>query len=327
MLWMQPPTFRWRAKHHRKTHLAICLHLCHISWMSETAVPFFKMNGAGNKIIVADMRGSAAKVTPQAAIALAGDEATHFDQLMAVYDPALTTRDADITILNNDGSEAEACGNGMRCVVSWLAKETGKNSFTFRTAAGKLQAWFADDGQVSVNMGAPRFGWEQIPLSEEFADTTGVELQIGPIDEPVLHTPSVANMGNPHAIFWVDRDVNSFELDRFGPMLENHPLFPERANISIAQLIGKDEFNLRTWERGAGLTLACGSAACATAVSAARTERSGRNVIIHPPSGSTLKIEWRDDNSVVMTGPAEHEFSGQFDPLTGAWEKLTEAVS
>lgn len=295
--------------------------------MSEIAVPFFKMNGAGNKIIVADMRGSAAKVTPQAAIALASDTETHFDQLMAVYDPALSTRDADITIFNNDGSEAEACGNGTRCVVSWLAKDTGKESFTFKTAAGKLQAWFADDGLISVNMGVPRFEWEQIPLSEEFADTTGIELQVGPIDDPILHTPSVANMGNPHAIFWVDRDVNSFELDRFGPLLEYHPLFPERANISLAQKIGEDEFDLRTWERGAGLTLACGSAACAAAVSAARTGRSGRNVTVHPPSGGTLKIEWRKDNFVVMTGPAEHEFSGRFDPVTGSWEKLTEAVS
>lgn len=295
--------------------------------MSEIAVPFFKMNGAGNKIIVADLRGSATKVTPQAAIALASDTETHFDQLMAVYDPALSTRDADITIFNNDGSEAEACGNGTRCVVSWLANDTGKESFTFKTAAGKLQAWFADDGQISVNMGVPRFEWEQIPLSEEFADTTGIELQVGPIDDPILHTPSVANMGNPHAIFWVDQDVNSFELDRFGPLLEYHPLFPERANISLAQKTGEDEFDLRTWERGAGLTLACGSAACAAAVSAARTGRSGRNVIVHPPSGGTLKIEWRKDNFVVMTGPAEHEFSGRFDPVTGSWEKLTEVVS
>lgn len=295
--------------------------------MSEIAVPFFKMNGAGNKIIVADMRGSAAKVTPQAAIALASDTETHFDQLMAVYDPALSTRDADITIFNNDGSEAEACGNGTRCVVSWLANDTGKESFTFKTAAGKLQAWFADDGQISVNMGVPRFEWEQIPLSEEFADTTGIELQVGPIDDPILHTPSVANMGNPHAIFWVDQDVNSFELDRFGPLLEYHPLFPERANISLAQKIGEDEFDLRTWERGAGLTLACGSAACAAAVSAARTGRSGRNVTVHPPSGGTLKIEWRKDNFVVMTGPAEHEFSGRFDPVVGTWKKLMETVS
>ena len=166
-----------------------------------------------------------------------------------------------------------------------------------------------------------------IPLAEEFHDTRAIELQIGPIDAPVLHSPSVVSMGNPHAIFWVDRDVWSYELDRFGPMLENHPIFPERANITIAQVTGRRmQLTIRTWERGAGLTKACGSAACAAAVSAARTGRTGRTVSIIAPGGR-LTVEWRADDHVVLTGPAEWEFSGSFDPATGAWERDTESAA
>jgi diaminopimelate epimerase len=134
------------------------------------------------------------------------------------------------------------------------------------------------------------------------------------------------SMGNPHAIFWVDRDVWDYELDRFGPLLENHPIFPERANISIARVTAPDALTLRTWERGAGLTRACGSAACAAAVSAARTGRTGRNVTVTVPGGP-LAIEWRTDDHVVMTGPAEWEFSGAFDPATGAWARDRQDVA
>ena len=288
----------------------------------NTRVPFVKMNGIGNKIIVADMRMRDDRVTPEAAIALARGGDTQFDQLMAVHAADKDELNGDITILNQDGSEAEACGNGTRCVVQWLNEETGGMDFAFQTAAGKLNAKMRDNGLIAVNMGVPRFEWDQIPLSEEFADTTGIELQVGPIDAPILHTPSVANMGNPHVIFWADKDVNSYGLDRFGPMLEHHMLFPERANISIAQVTGEDELTLRTWERGAGLTLACGSAACAAAVSAARTGRTGRNVTTHLPGG-TLQIDWLENNFVIMTGPAEYEFSGFFDPQTGEWERAS----
>jgi diaminopimelate epimerase len=164
----------------------------------------------------------------------------------------------------------------------------------------------------------PRFGWQDIPLAEEFRDTRMIELQIGPIDAPVLHSPSAVSMGNPHVVFWVDRDVWSYELERFGPMLENHPIFPERANITIANVTSPEAVTIRTWERGAGLTKACGSAACATAVSAARTKRTGRAVTVTVPGGD-LSIEWRGDDHVIMTGPAEWEFSGNFDPATGSW--------
>lgn len=290
-------------------------------------IPFARMNGIGNAILVADLRGRADRVTPDAARALASGPATAFDQIMAIHDARTAGTDNYIQIINSDGSFAQACGNGTRCVVAALAAETGKRSFTFETVAGILNARENDDGSISVDLGTPRFGWQEIPLAEEFRDTRMIELQIGPIDAPVLHSPSVASMGNPHAIFWVDEDVWSYDLDRFGPLLENHPIFPERANITIAQVTSRGSMNIRTWERGAGLTLACGSAACAAAVCGARTNRTDRIVEITAPSGGKLSIEWRDDDHVIMTGPAEWEFSGTLDPETGAWQRDAEDVA
>jgi diaminopimelate epimerase len=284
----------------------------------EKRVEFARMNGLGNEIIVADMRGRADSVAPAAAIALNADPAMKFDQIMAVHDPRTGGTDNYISIINSDGSPAQACGNGMRCVVQALAAETGRKDFLFETVAGILDAHEHADGLISVDMGKPRFGWQEIPLAEEFRDTRMIELQVGPIDAPVLHSPSVVSMGNPHAIFWVENDVWSYALDRFGPLLENHPIFPERANISIAQVTAPDAMTIRTWERGAGLTRACGSAACAAAVSGARTHRTERTVTVTVPGGPLL-IEWRDNDHVVMTGPAEWEFSGTLDPSTGQW--------
>ncbi|MEL6948199.1 MAG: diaminopimelate epimerase, partial [Pseudomonadota bacterium] len=146
----------------------------------------------------------------------------------------------------------------------------------------------------------------------------GIELQVGPIDDPILHTPSVANIGNPHAIFWVEQPVEIYDLARFGSMLEHHPLFPEAANISIAQVVSNEALIMRTWERGVGLTLACGSAACAAAACAARKGLTGRRVSVRQPGG-VLEIHWRDDNFLVMTGAVEEEFRGLFDPTSGAW--------
>ena len=221
-----------------------------------------------------------------------------------------------IEILNSDGSMAQACGNGMRCVVQALAAETGQKLFIFETLAGILNAEEHADGTISVDMGMPRFGWQDIPLAEEFRDTRMIELQIGPIDAPVLHSPSVVSMGNPHAMFWVDDDVWSYELDRFGPLLENHPIFPERANISIAHVTsprGDHDPHLGARRRAdQGLRLG----GLRGAVSAARTKRTGRAVTVTVPGGD-LSIEWRDDDHVIMTGPAEWEFSGSFDPATG----------
>lgn len=290
-----------------------------------TNAPFLKMNGLGNEIIVADMRGRRDRVTPAAAVAMNADPATKFDQIMAIHDSRTPGTANYIEIVNSDGSLAESCGNGMRCVVMALAEESGRKDFVFETLAGIVSGVERPDGLLTVDMGKPRFGWQDIPLSEEFYDTSGIELQIGPIDAPALHTPSVASMGNPHATFWVEDDVWTYALDRFGPLLENHPIFPERANISIARVIAPDHIVLRTWERGAGLTRACGTAACAALVNAVRTKRAERKATVTLPGGD-LVIEWRGDDHVILTGPAEHEFAGSFDPKTGAWSRETEAA-
>jgi diaminopimelate epimerase len=289
-------------------------------------VPFAKMNGLGNQIIVADMRARADTIVPEAAIALNADLVTRFDQIMAIHDPRADGTDQYIDILNSDGSSAQACGNGTRCVVQALSAETGKRTFTFHTRGGILNAEEHEDGNISVDMGRPRFRWDQIPLAEEFHDTTGIELQIGPIDDPVLHTPSVANIGNPHAVFWVKDDVWSHDLERFGPLLENHPIFPEKANITIANVVSRDRIVIRTWERGAGLTEACGSAACAVLVCAARMNKTERTATITLPGGS-LTVDWRENGHIIMTGPAEWEFSGVLDPQTGEWRRDDESTS
>ena len=162
--------------------------------------------------------------------------------------------------------------------------------------------------RITVDMGSPRFGWRDIPLAEPFHDTRTIELQIGPIDKPILHSPSAVNVGNPHAVFWV-ADVNAYDLGRIGPMLENHPIFPERANISLAHVTSPTAITLRTWERGAGLTKACGSAACAATVCAARKKLTERIVTVTLPGGP-LGIEWRADDRILMTGPVELEHEG-----------------
>ena len=272
---------------------------------------FAKMNGIGNEIVVLDLRDSRHVVTAEEARAVASR--VPYDQLMVLQPPRYDGTEAFIRIYNNDGSEAGACGNGMRCVADLVSKESGKNDLTFETTAGILNCWKGADGQFTVDMGPPRFKWNEIPLAEEFRDTRAIELQIGPIDKPVLHSPSVVSMGNPHAIFWVD-DVNAHDLARLGPLVENHPIFPERDNITLAQIVSRGHIIIRTWERGAGLTKACGSAACAAAVAAARLRRTNRKVRV-TLSGGELMIEWREsDDHVLMTGPVEFEFKGRFDP-------------
>ena len=275
---------------------------------------FVKMNGIGNEIVVVDLRDRPGTITADEARAVASPNGVPYDQLMVLQPPRLSGTEAFIRIYNNDGSEAGACGNGMRCVARRVFEASGRSAVTFETRAGLLNCWQGPSADLyTVDMGPPKFGWQDIPLAEEFRDTRGIELQIGPIDAPILHTPSVVSMGNPHAIFWVN-DVQAYDLGRFGPLLENHPIFPERANITLAHIVDRDHITIRTWERGAGLTQACGSAACATAVAAARLKRANRTVRITLPGGE-LTIEWRDrDDHVLMTGPAAFEYEGQFDP-------------
>jgi diaminopimelate epimerase len=270
---------------------------------------FVKMNGLGNEIVIVDLRAASGPIGAAEARAAARQEP--YDQLMALY-PARGGVDASIRIYNNDGSEAGACGNGMRCVAALISQETGKGTLVFETPAGAIPCWQAAESLFTVDMGPPRFRWDEIPLAEEFADTRRIELEIGPRGAPILHSPSVVSMGNPHAIFWVD-DPGAYELAKIGPMLEHHPLFPERANITLAATPTRDHVVIRTWERGAGLTKACGSAACAAVVAAARLRRTGRKVTVSLPGGD-LAIEWREaDGHVLMTGPVEYEHSGRFD--------------
>ena len=278
---------------------------------------FHKMNGAGNEILVLDLRGEPMALDPEDIQNISGTPGFGFDQLMTLLPSNRPDVDARLEIFNRDGSRAAACGNGTRCIAALVLGETGASKALFQTDAGLLPVWRNDDGSITVDMGEPRLRWDEIPLAEPFHDLRAIELQIGPIDAPVLHSPTAVSMGNPHAIFWVD-DVDAYDLGRLGPLIENHPVFPERANVSLAEVESRERIKLRTWERGAGLTKACGSAACAAAVAGAWTKRTDRNVVVSLPGGE-LTIEWREaDNHVLMTGPWELERSGVLQLSEGA---------
>jgi diaminopimelate epimerase len=291
--------------------------------MAAGAVPFRKMSGLGNAFLVFDAR-SAPVTLPREAIATLGQAgAIGFDQMITI-EPSRRGADAFMRVHNRDGGEVESCGNASRCVGRLLMGETHRSSATIDTRAGLLTAYETGQAEVvSVDMGKPRFAWNDIPLAEPFRDTRAIELQIGPIDDPILHSPSVVNMGNPHAIFWVE-DVEAYDLARFGPLLENHPIFPNRANISLAHVTARDAVRVRTWERGVGLTLACGTAACAVAVAGVRKDLLERKVTVTLPGGPLL-VEWRADDHVWMTGPVAMEFEGMLDPVTLQWQKAAPA--
>ncbi len=217
-----------------------------------------------------------------------------------------------LRIYNNDGSEAGACGNGMRCVAALVSEATGKAALNFETPAGLVSCWRGEDGCSRSTWArrvcaGTRFRWRG-----NFPTRARSISSFGPPGAPILHSPSAVSMGNPHAIFWVE-DPAAYDLRQIGPQLEHHPLFPERANITLAATPSRDRVVIRTWERGAGLTKACGSAACAAAVAAARLNRAGRKVTVTLPGGD-LAIEWREsDDHVLMTGPVEYEHKGRFD--------------
>ena len=272
-----------------------------------------KMNGLGNEIAVLDLRDSGLAVSGPEARAIGRGEGLAFDQLMVLHEPRSIGADAFMMIYNRDGSQAETCGNGARGVAFLLTRGTPRKGVVLETAAARLECLRAGETIFAVDMGRPRLAWNEIPLRDPFHDTRTIELQIGPIDAPILHTPSAVNMGNPHAIFWVD-DVEAYDLARIGPLLENHPIFPERANISLAHVTSRAHIALKVWERGTGLTRACGSAACAALVAAARKGLTGHSAIVSLPGGD-LDIEWREsDGHVAMTGPVEFEFETRLDP-------------
>jgi diaminopimelate epimerase len=272
-----------------------------------------KMNGLGNEILVLDLRGTGLAVRGDEARAIGRGKGLAFDQLMVLHEPRSAGTDAFMTIYNRDGSQAEACGNGTRCVAFVLTRGTSREKLILETAAARLECVRIGERIFTVDMGQPRFAWNEIPLRDPFPDTREIDMQIGPIDAPILPPPSVVNMGNPHAIFWVD-DIDAYDLEKIGPLLENHPIFPERANISLAHVTSREHIILKVWERGVGLTQACGSAACATLVAAARKDLTGRRAIVSLPGGD-LDIEWREsDGKVMMTGPVEFEFEARLDP-------------
>ena len=266
--------------------------------------PFRKMHFGGNDFVVLDARAKQLPITQVRAAAIA-DRRTGvgFDQLLLI-EPA-EGADAYLRILNTDGSEAEACGNGTRCVAGLLMAESGRGRAVIRTLAGELMAESRGNGLVAVDMGPARLGWTDVPLAREL-DTLHL-----PLARDGVHDPAACSMGNPHATFFVD-DVAGLPLAALGPGLEHDPIFPQRANIGFAQILGPHRLKLRVWERGVGETRACGSGACAAVVNAARRKLTGHAVDVELPGG-TLHIHWRTDGHVVMTGPWMTAFEGRID--------------
>ena len=273
-------------------------------------IAFYKMNGLGNDFVIIDARSQDVAFSAEAARRI-GDRhrGVGFDQLISI-EPDGADGAVRMRIWNPDGSPAGACGNGARCVGDLLLAEGGQSSVTIAAPGRLISCRREADGRVTVDMGEPKFEWQDIPLAERM-DTRTLDIKVGPIDAPVLHGPSAVNMGNPHCVFFVE-NAEAHDLRKFGPMIEHHPLFPDRANISVAQVRSKGEIRLRVWERGAGLTQACGSAACASVVAAARRRLTDRTVRVEL-DGGPLDISWREDNHVLMTGATELNFTGVLD--------------
>jgi diaminopimelate epimerase len=268
---------------------------------------FVKMHGCGNDFVVLDERAAPLAITPARAAALADRRrGIGCDQLIIIEPaPEGSNADAFMRIRNPDGAEAGACGNATRCVVERLARETGRRHLVIRTVAGNLQADLLDDGRVTVDMGQPRLDWTEVPLARRM-DTLHLDLALGAVADP-----AACSMGNPHATFFV-ADVEALPIAALGPALEVDPLFPERANIGFAQVLAPERIRLLVWERGAGLTLACGSGACAALVNAHRRGLAARRATM-VMDGGALEIEWREDGHVLMTGPVAVAFTGSVD--------------
>ncbi len=273
---------------------------------------FAKMNGLGNEIAVLDARDRPLTLNASAieALAVAG-KGIGFDQLMVLLPPRNPMADVYTQIWNADGSKVAACGNGSRCVAWYVMREMNRENLVIETEAGLLGAVSVGPNRISVDMGEPIFEWERIPMSERM-DTVRIELQVGPIDDPVLHGPGVVSMGNPHCVFFV-QDAELAPVEAVGPMIEYHPLFPERTNVGFAEIVARDHIRLRVWERGAGLTKACGTGACAALVAAVRRRLCDRIANVQV-DGGMLQIEWREsDNHVIMTGAVALESEGNLN--------------
>lgn len=279
--------------------------------MSDRAWPFLKMHGLGNDFVVLDARARALDLTPGRVRAIASrGTGVGCDQLVVMTEATDPCADAHMLIYNADGSEVAACGNASRCVAWLLMRETGTDKVVFQTKAGLLDAESRGPHLVAVDMGPARLDWREIPLAEA-VDTLHLGISAGPLSDPVG-----VSMGNPHAVFFVD-DAQGVDLAALGPGLERHAMFPERANIEIAQVLTPPDtevgrIRMRVWERGAGITMACGTGACATLVAAARRGLSPRKAEIIV-DGGTLTIEWLKDGHVLMTGPVAVAFTGTLD--------------
>ncbi|MGH7074928.1 MAG: diaminopimelate epimerase [Stellaceae bacterium] len=272
-----------------------------------SAVPFIKMHGLGNDFVVIDARDHAFACDAGLARAIA-DRHTGIgcDQLIILEPPRNPEARLYMAIRNADGGEVAACGNATRCIADLVMGEAGGTAATIETAAGLLVARGAGRHRVGVDMGEPATRWDEIPLARP-CDTAHVPLELGPLADPVA-----TGMGNPHVTFFV-ADIAAIEMARLGPVLEHDPIFPERANIGVAQILSPERMRLRVWERGAGLTPACGTGACAALVAAERRGLVGRQAEIIV-DGGTLAIQWREDGHVIMTGPVAEVFRGSFDP-------------
>jgi diaminopimelate epimerase len=272
---------------------------------------FRKMNGLGNDFAVFDARKSNLALGEAAAKRIADRKlGVGCDQVIMIE--TSPNADAFMRVINADGSEVAACGNATRCVAALLAQETGRPDTVIETRAGLLRGTMRPDGLVSVDMGAPRLDWRDIPLSRPFANTVSLDVSFDAGAAGVLREPGAVNVGNPHCVFVVD-DAEIVNLAEIGPRIEHDPLFPERVNVSLAEIVRPGYVKLRVWERGAGLTQACGTAACAAAVALARKGVTGREVTIALPGGELL-IEWREaDGHILMTGPWSLDYEDEFD--------------
>ena len=265
---------------------------------------FIKMHGLGNDFVVIDARDGALSLDPATARLIADRRrGVGCDQLILIEPPRSGSADAFIRILNPDASEAGACGNGTRCVADLLMRESGGRQVVIETVAGLLDAGRVGEARVSVDMGAARLDWRDVPLARA-CDTEHVDVVAGPLADPAC-----CSMGNPHATFFV-ADADAVDLARLGPIIEHHPMFPDRVNAGIVQALAFDRLRFRVWERGAGITQACGSGACAAVVNAARRGISARRATV-VLDGGELEIEWLADGHVLMTGPVATSFTGE----------------
>jgi diaminopimelate epimerase len=268
-------------------------------------LPFVKMHGLGNDFVIIDARKTPVALDAAQARAIADRHTGVGCDQVIVIEPAKNGADAFMRIRNADGGEVGACGNAARCVAALLMREGGGKAARIETASGPLTAQAGGNGLVTVDMGVPRFDWRDVPLAAPH-DTLHVKFALGPLVDPVG-----LSMGNPHAVFFVP-DAEAVDLAALGPQIERAPLFPERVNVGVCQVLARDRVRLRVWERGAGITKACGTGACAAAVAGARRGLTGRSVTV-AVDGGELRIEWRADDHVMMTGPVATSFTGALE--------------